>query len=335
MRGLAQYRNIRPASVLAPRFDPSSDPPGTITLDMLADFVRNAISSGVVLDFRDYNQLLYFVFTFNSQLIGDTDGGHHYWGQLDNQTFHFAWSVIPATANASHEVVEACTNPEGTGIYQPQGPIEIADICLYSSPFGHSDGISAVKYWSELDDDCILPERIAKVAIVNPDGGECSIGPSVGFKSTFSFSLGVTPDWIDDSNLPPLSNPKYAWTFDTTVAAAVSPTNQSTLTLEWLALSQFPTTVSVTITDDKRRKVVGSLRFRIHTQTQAELLVRICRLRQLVDSERKLPIWMVNPLGPDGPALPTEREIEQLNEFAKELSQQAQQILVASRGMER
>jgi hypothetical protein len=130
-----------------------------------------------------------------------------------------------------------------------------------------------------------------------------------------------------------LTNLRYAWSYDLDVAKAISPTDQPTLRLQWKAQSPFPSAVGLTVTADNNIKVLGSLRFRIHTAVEAELLGKICRLRKLINSERQLPASMINPLGPDSPGLPTAHDIDRLNLFARQFLQEVEHITALNKSI--
>ena len=337
-RGLAQYSNIESPSILAPVFDQSMAVPALISIPGLVVYLESLIIAGTVLDFREFDQLLYFVFTSDHIFTDDQPngvGGIHDSHVMEGKTFQFAWSALPYSHPVSHELVEAFTNPAhgGWALYVPGGGNEVADICEETpGNYGVSDGVGTVSYWSNLDVACINPKRVANIGIATREFAECRIGPTVGFSTTFGFSYGVEPDWIDGSNLPPLTHPKYQWGFDNALATADSATDQPTLTLHWIARSYKPTLVHLTITADQGIKVYGSLQVRIHTQSEGELLGRICGLRKLL-SERKLPTILIDPLGPDGPVLPSETDIEQLNSFASRVAREVRQITQFSEGL--
>jgi hypothetical protein len=331
MRALSQYGGIRPATVVSPVFDSSQPTPKVIDDQLVSAYVSDLIASGKVLDFRQNLQLIYFVFTLGREWVNPDEGGFHGAGQINNQSFYWAWAQDPIPETASHEIVEACTNPEGTGFFQKVGPIEVADICLSSLfSLGRSDGIASAPYWSNIDNSCVQPHRTAHISIAGSRFAECRIGPSVGFRSTFVFSYGVYPDWIDSLNLPQLTNPKYQWSFDESIATAITPDNQESLELQFTAQPAHSSIVGLVITADHGIKVTGSLKFRVNSETEAQLLLRICRFRKLIN-ERMLPNWPINPLSPDSPEIPTERDIVFLNSFAKRFTYEVEQITALSR----
>ena len=97
---------------------------------------------------------------------GNLDGAHSY-DQRQGQRIHFIWTadsanVDSATAILSHELVEAVTDPEGTGFLgvagtcHQHGWCEIADIC---GSTGLINGVTVQSYWSNRTRNCIIPSR--------------------------------------------------------------------------------------------------------------------------------------------------------------------------------
>src|SRR5205823_5323349 len=148
---------------------------------------------------------------------------------------------------ASHEIIEACTDPEATGWLQPENGIEVGDICEDSGNIENADGVAAAVYWSNLDGACILPHRTAKVSMMRDPSDDC-VGPHVGGRSKFIVKVGVEPSWIDSIGIP-LVNPRFSWNFNTAFATAVGPTNAPTLELSWKTEAP-QNVVSVTVTAD-------------------------------------------------------------------------------------
>src|SRR5262249_28849722 len=137
MLGLAQYKNISPATVLSPHFD-VSDAPSPLTRSTIDEYLAGLITSSQIQDFRQNGQLLYLVITSGIGLElarGGWPAGWHQTGILKSgERFHWGWISAASTAIASHEIIEACTDPEvnvaqSIGFQQPQNGIEVADIC--------------------------------------------------------------------------------------------------------------------------------------------------------------------------------------------------------------
>jgi len=327
MQGLEQYGITDSAIIEDAYVDIASEPPSPVTLQSLADYIRSLITAGKVGDFRAQNQLLYFVFTNNLDLEIVDAAGYHMYDQLDGQTFHYAWAIAPSSAIVSHEVVEACTNPEATGYYQPQGGIEVADICEENTDArGFSNGVLAASYWSNRDSACILPTLLAKIKLRPTPGEECPVGPTIGVQSEFQVSIGWQPSWLDTSTWLPLTDAQFSWSFDSGLASAESPTESDTLTLLWTGSA--PTTkIGVHVTSEAADlSFSGQLKVRVNTAAEADLLQAICRLRKDLLAINRIPPFFVHKLGPDPAPLPSLDDIARLQSFAKSLTDQVQKI---------
>jgi hypothetical protein len=68
------------------------------------------------------------------------------------------------SSSFSHELVEACTDPEGRGIkitshnIPLNGRDEISDICEDHTPQGKVNGVKVQSYWSQNHQSCIIPK---------------------------------------------------------------------------------------------------------------------------------------------------------------------------------
>jgi hypothetical protein len=92
--------------------------------------------------------------------------GEHSFFSFNNTNVHYAWVTNDGALNNfnsvprifSHELVEACSDPEGTAIQiSPANPTswnEIGDACN-STAF--LDGVLVQSYWSQIDRACIIP----------------------------------------------------------------------------------------------------------------------------------------------------------------------------------
>jgi hypothetical protein len=334
MRGLVQYGGISPASLLPPMFDPASSPPDPLTISSVATYIKDLLAAMKVPDYRTNDQLLYVVFTI-SRSFEFPAGGYHYFDTIDNQAFHWAWVDGISAPAASHEIIEACTDPEGNGFRQPGNGIEVADICERNvDGIGASDEIQASAYWSNIDGSCILPHRVGRLTLSMATDDECHIGPTIGSQSTINLILGVEPSWIDALDFP-LANPQYVWSFNHKLVAPVGPTNTPSLVLKWTGITRQPTRVSLTVTDQRGIRIKASLDVTVRSQKQAALLGQLCTLRQFINSVTQVSPIRVDPLRAGFAELPAEAEITRLNVFARQLSQRVQQISLLSESVER
>lgn len=149
------------------------DPPNPFTDTHITVLISDCIRTGIVPPPDDKiagdNQLLYCVvlppnwtFKDNPIYVGQHD---HYtlWNFLWNHVVHYAWvtqnggSLDILSCNFSHELVEACTDPDnGSGWYQDSDGNEIGDLC--ESIMGRLDNnIFVQAYWSNADNQCVIP----------------------------------------------------------------------------------------------------------------------------------------------------------------------------------
>src|SRR5450432_3642732 len=116
--------------MLSPVLVSTSEPPATITLQSLSDLVQASVKSGQVPDFRGSDQLLYLILTPAAYDFFDPNAnGYHYFDFVDDHYLKYAWlGWNPLwTWFASHEIVEACTDPLTNGFYTGPNGIEVAD----------------------------------------------------------------------------------------------------------------------------------------------------------------------------------------------------------------
>jgi hypothetical protein len=281
-----------------------------------------------ILDFRSNDQLLYLVITLNRTWNTRPDaGGFHYWGQLGDSRYHWAWILSPLSIRASHEIIEACTDPEYSGWLQPENGNEVADICENGEDFGIEsvDGVSAAVYWSNVDDTCIVPHRVAKVRLL-PDPTDKCVGPHVGGSSLFSVQIGYDPNWIDPTGIP-LVNPKFAWSFDTNVAAPTTPTNQSILKVVWTKAAQ-QVEVSVAVTADGGVNLTATITIlKVLDAVETEIVRKMCELRTLISTIALLPPPSADPEGPIiATILPTPSEINRFRGLVTRMSHAVDKI---------
>jgi hypothetical protein len=83
-------------------------------------------------------------------------------GDIDNSNAHFGWVINKGTLNSitvpfSHELVEACTDADGSGVQvlptSPSNWNEIGDVCNSTSAI---NGDLVQSYWSQSDKSCVV-----------------------------------------------------------------------------------------------------------------------------------------------------------------------------------
>lgn len=166
MTGLAQYRGIGRGAVRGSQVLASSEPPAVFTDEQVREFVHEQIAAGTVPGPDADDQTLYVVVMPPDVKPANAawEGEHNYYGKRGHR-IHYAWlantgSLTELTGIMSHEIVEAATDPEGTGFLGVHGTCdgngwcEIADICAST---GVVDHVVVRSYWSNQDGECIVP----------------------------------------------------------------------------------------------------------------------------------------------------------------------------------
>ena len=174
MSKLSQYRRIGQGTMLSKLVINPSNPPNPFSTNDVAQCILSLITAGKVPKPEDDQQILYCVFlpvgvNFDQPNI---DGIHSFIYNVsysfpldvDLDKVLFAWVMNDGTLNSittifSHELVEACTNPDGNGFQvtpiDPNNWHEIGDVCE-----GNSDTLNGVRvqaYWSQSDGGCVIP----------------------------------------------------------------------------------------------------------------------------------------------------------------------------------
>jgi hypothetical protein len=164
LTGLAQYRGIGHGVLRGSAVITTSDPPGRFTQEQVRSFLDRQLDAGTVPQPDPDNQTLYVVVMPTGTISADSgfDGEHNYYTH-HGRRIHYAWtaksgSPDSATRILSHEIVEAATDPEGTGFLGIPGACdqdawcEIADACTGTAVV---DGITVWPYWSNQAGSCV------------------------------------------------------------------------------------------------------------------------------------------------------------------------------------
>lgn len=169
MSALSQYRNIQRGTLLGSTAVTTSNPPNPFSDSDVSNLVESLLQQGRFPGPATDSQILPIVVmpqgvsSQNAAFIGE----HTYYTSSSNQGLrcHFAWVTNSGTLNSitsilSHELVESCTDPEGTAILGNPGTCsqggwcEIGDVCYTT---GISNGVTVQAYWSQRDGACIIP----------------------------------------------------------------------------------------------------------------------------------------------------------------------------------
>lgn len=165
--GLAQYRGIGRGFLRGAATIASSNPPAAFTDAQVAAFVTGQITAGALPALDVDNQTLYVVVmprgtsSSNASFIGE----HTFTTDASGRRVRYAWitnsgALSSITRIISHEIVEACTDPEGSGFTGVAGTCsqtgwcEIGDICSTTSVL---DGVTVQTYWSDQAAACVVP----------------------------------------------------------------------------------------------------------------------------------------------------------------------------------
>ncbi len=171
MSELSQYRSISSGSLLESKVVTTSEPPNSFKNHDVAHMVQGLIDTGTVVSPLSNNQILYFVIMPINAKSDKSFVGEHTFFKYKNKknsqsaNVHFAWVTNNGqldfiTTVFSHELVESCTDPEGTaflgtaGTCSQSGWCEIADVCTNT---GKVNGVTVQSYWSQRSSTCVIP----------------------------------------------------------------------------------------------------------------------------------------------------------------------------------
>jgi hypothetical protein len=208
---LAQYRGIGQGSLLGTTSVTTSNPPNPFSDSDVANLIATLISAGTVPAPHTDSQLLYCVI----MPVGVNSGGsfigeHTYFTAADGSRAHFAWVTNNGTLDYltsifSHELVESCTDPEGsailgvTGTCSQGGWCEIGDVC--EGVFTFLGGVDVQKYWSQRDHACIVQggwESLGGIIVSPPQA--VSWGPNRLDIFALGTDQAVWHRWWDGAN---------------------------------------------------------------------------------------------------------------------------------------
>lgn len=178
MNDLTQYRNIRHGRFAGITYV-TTNPPNPFDDGDVTNMISNLLEADLVAEPDANRQILYLVVmppnvqNTSSGFIGE----HSYFEyfdydfpfDFDYDSAHFAWvtnsgTLASITSVFSHELVESCTDPEGSAITGTQGTCvqggwcEIGDVCYSTAVL---DGVTAQRYFSESAHQCVIPAAAA------------------------------------------------------------------------------------------------------------------------------------------------------------------------------
>jgi hypothetical protein len=168
MRSLGQY-GIQSGSLGSVTVIPG-DPPNPFSNDNIWQLVENLRQANQIPthDIGNSAQGLYCV-VLQAGVVSDQANviGEHSYYWFDSTNVPFAWvtqnSLDSFSEIFSHELVEACTDPEGTGWTSTtacgvnhSGWCEIGDVCEGNA--ARVNGVLVQRYWSNTDNQCVIPD---------------------------------------------------------------------------------------------------------------------------------------------------------------------------------
>lgn len=154
----------------------NANPPSTFVHADVEKLISDLIKAQKVQDPKSNDQLLYCVIFPTNHRYANPDHpgqilvGEHYSFSMNGVNVHYAWVINDRTLNSmnsipkvfSHELVEACTNPDvgrGRAAFVI-GNQEIGDVCNDKpTDTGFLNGVYMQKYWSQRHRMCILPNQ--------------------------------------------------------------------------------------------------------------------------------------------------------------------------------
>jgi hypothetical protein len=175
MRELEQYGIGEPASFNGTFIVDSSEPENGFTQQHLIDLITGMIDDDQIKSSDDDGGPFLHVVMMPRGIFFSEGGpprinGFHFFEKIPGfqkklyiACLHFA-SRFHMSSVFSHELIEACTDPEGTGIRIKFSPIplnsdrEIADICEDDTPQAKVNGVKVQSYWSQSHRSCVIPK---------------------------------------------------------------------------------------------------------------------------------------------------------------------------------
>ncbi len=182
MSSLAQYRGIgsgylQSSIVVSTAIGNSpASPPASFSNSDVSTLLTNMLTAGLMPGPATDAELLYMVMLPPGATQPGLLGEHTYAG-VNNTNLHFGWvanggSLESVTWVFSHELVESCTDPEGSAITgtgcNQSGWCEIGDVCTGNTAV--INGVTVQRYWSQADQACVVPtDAIVKTDKDNKD----------------------------------------------------------------------------------------------------------------------------------------------------------------------
>ena len=210
---LAQYgvKHAQIADAHVVDFGGQTAAPANFTNTDMVDLVEELIKEGLMPALTNataYQELFAFILPSTPGGAGGGwgfNGYHNFMANAAGKNIYFLVvtttgnSLDAITAGFSHELVEACTDPDFNEIKfsGDGGENEIGDVC--ENQFGSVDGVAAQKYWSDSERACVLPVLPnaavpSGAARVVPITATLTIKTASGAHNTFNIDRTATLD---------------------------------------------------------------------------------------------------------------------------------------------
>jgi hypothetical protein len=187
MAGLSQYRGVKQGRMGVANINNSTPVPNPFSDTDITNLLTselNRVGGQRTLPTPDEtiqryggNSVLYFVIPPDGIPCTQPDpaknrNGSHSFFDLDSMRIYYGWALHNGIQNdpngaiaiLSHELVEACTDPEGTGFQMnapgictsdPHAWCEIGDVCNTNGTT--LNGLNVRSYWSDTSKACVIP----------------------------------------------------------------------------------------------------------------------------------------------------------------------------------
>jgi len=201
MKSLRQY-GVSQGSLTGAWIITSPDPPNPFSDDDAHRIISDLIDQGSFPEPDDPGGRNLYMLILPANVSSDQKGviGEHLYDSDYDFPFDFdkAWfgwvthdgTLDSLTATFSHELAEACSDPEGDGIQiNPTSSTNWNEICDVCCSTARLEGILVQSYWSDHDKACVIPTDLERAVLYDRNAGQADV---VGFDTTGTMNADVT-----------------------------------------------------------------------------------------------------------------------------------------------
>jgi hypothetical protein len=165
---LYQYRRIRRGALNGTPYVDNSDPPNPFSDDDVEKFIERLVTHGKIPAPSTSSQLLYCVIMPKGVMSsGGSFIGEHNSFPLSGVNAHYAWVTNDGTLDFvtvifSHELVESCSDPEGSAVLGDAGVCKQPGWCEIGDVPSRTDVVNGVRvqsYWSQWNLASVIPAQ--------------------------------------------------------------------------------------------------------------------------------------------------------------------------------